>query len=178
MRVTQAEINRRNVKIAMRLRWEVKPAAPEHIPAIAADMWENDKNIAATVHMLSPERALEKSFASSEQAWTCLIGATPAFMWGVCRIGGLLSDRGSPWLLGTNSFFNRHYKRMHKEFLRQSPIYISKMHELFPRLENYIHVKSILAMRLLKHCGFIKSDVPAFINGEAFYLFWRNAQCV
>jgi hypothetical protein len=81
--------------------WDVLPALPEHIPAIAADMREADRREVWASHRHTPEEALRGSLARSELAWTCIISGTPAFMWGVCRIGSLISDRGAPWLLGT-----------------------------------------------------------------------------
>jgi RimJ/RimL family protein N-acetyltransferase len=154
--------------------WEVIPALPEHIPAIAADMREADRREVWASHRHSPEEALRYSLSRSELAWTCLISGVPAFMWGVARLGSLLSEKGSPWLLGTDLFFKAQ-KQLHREFLRQCPDYVNRMQERFARLENHVHAKNRLSIRWLKWCGFtLDMDVPEVINNEDFYLFWRD----
>jgi hypothetical protein len=150
--------------------WEVIPAAPEHIPAIAADMREADKREVWASHRHSPAQALESALARSELAWTCLVHARPAFMWGVARQGSLISFVGAPWLLGTPDILT-----VLTEFLRQSPAYVDRMQERFPRLENFVHAENRLSIRWLQWCGFSVDDVPELINGEDFFLFWRDA---
>ena len=153
--------------------WEIVPAAPEHIQAIAADMRDDDVREVWASHRHCPLEALEMSLARSELAWTCLIEEVPAFMWGVARQGSMISLKGSPWLLGTNLFFQAH-RKLHREFLRQCPAYVGRMQERFPRLENYVHAKNTLSIRWLKYCGFALEEVPELINDEEFYLFWRE----
>ena len=149
--------------------WEILPAAPEHIPAIAADMREADRREVWASHRHSPAEALEHSLSRSELAWTCLVSGVPAFMWGVCRLGSLISFKGAPWLLGTPAITG-----VSREFLRQSPAYVARMQARFPRLENYVHAENRLSVRWLKWCGFILDDAPEVINGEPFFLFWRE----
>ncbi|MDR1242719.1 MAG: DUF2833 domain-containing protein [Deltaproteobacteria bacterium] len=154
--------------------WKITPALPEHIPAIAADMREADRREVWASHRHSPAQALENALAHADLAWTCLVEEVPAFMWGVSRYGSLISPVGSPWLLGTNLFFNAR-RKLHREFLRQCPAYVDRMQECFPRLENYVHAQNVLSIRWLKWCGFTLEREPESFNGENFYLFWRNA---
>ena len=149
--------------------WEAMPASPEHIPPIAADMREADRREVWASHRHSPAQALECSLSHSELAWTCLVDGSPAFMWGVGRYGGLISTTGRPWLLGTPAV-----ARVSREFLRQCPDYVARMHELFPDLENYIHAENRLSLRWLKWLGFRIDEEPVFLNGEAFLRFWRT----
>ena len=154
--------------------WSVVPATPDHIPAIAADMREADVREVWASHRHSPAEALEKSLDRSEPAWTCLVYGKPVLMWGVCRIGSLLSEKGAPWLLGTNAFFKAH-RRLHREFLRQCPAYVARMQAWFPRLENYVHADNKHSILWLGWCGFtVETEVPELINGEDFYFFWRG----
>ncbi len=150
--------------------WEVLPAAPEHIPAIAANMREADRREVWAAHRHTPLEALEGSLARAELAWTCFVHGRPAFMWGVCRRGSMISETGSPWLLGTPAIV-----RVRLEFLRQSPAYVARMQERFPRLENHVHAENRLSIRWLTWCGFTVDDVPESINGENFFLFRRDA---
>jgi hypothetical protein len=149
--------------------WRIVPALPEHIPAIAEDMREADRREVWASHRHTPERALRYSLESAELAWTCFVEGVPAFMWGVSRLGSLISFTGSPWLLGTPAI-----AKVAREFLRQCPDYVERMQELFPRLENYIHVENRLSIRWLKWCGFTLETEPKRFNGEVFYMFWRE----
>lgn len=153
--------------------WKIVPAAPEHIPAIAADMREADRREVRASHRHTPAEALERSLERSELAWTGLIEGVPSVMWGVGRAGSMMTLSGVPWMLGTDAIHS-----VSRDFLRQSRVYVEIMQERFPRLENYVHAKNRLSIRWLKWCGFtVEADVPEVINGEDFYLFWRGGQC-
>jgi RimJ/RimL family protein N-acetyltransferase len=157
-------------------QWRIETAAPEHIPAIAADMREADRREVWASHRHTPEEALRHALARSELAWTCAIAGIPAFMWGVARQGSLVSVVGAPWLLGTNLFFSAN-RTLHREFLKQCPDYVRRMQQRFPRLENHVHAENKLSIRWLQWCGFTLADTPESINGEPFYLFRRDAPC-
>lgn len=153
--------------------WKVAEAVPAHIPAIAADMREADRVEVWASHRHAPAQALASSLEKSELAWTCLVEGIPAFMWGVARLGSLISRKGSPWLLGTNLFFRAH-RRLHGEFLRQCPAYVERMQARFPRLENFVHAKNRLSVRWLRWMGFTVETAATVINDEPFFLFWRE----
>lgn len=150
--------------------WEIVPAAPEYVPAIAAHMREADRREVWASHRHRPAEALDCALRRSELAWTCFVHGKPAFMWGVTRQGSLLSRVGAPWLLGTESLY-----AVRREFMRQSRAYVERMQERFPRLENYVHAENKLSMRWLKWCGFVLDAVPVIINDAEFLLFWRDA---
>ena len=118
---------------------------------------------------LTPEEALHKSLAASQDAWCCEYQGVPALMWGVSRKGCILSDVGLPWLLGTDAI-----RAVQREFLRQSRSWVRRMHRDFERLENHVHAANKLSIRWLRWCGFVVEDkTPLLLNGEAFYKFWR-----
>ena len=149
--------------------WKIVPAAPEHIASIAENMREADRREVWAGARHTPDEALRESLRHSELAWTCLVEGVPAFMWGVGRIGSLISVKGAPWLLGTDDVL-----KIHREFLRQSRAYVEQMHRRFPELENYVHAENKLSIRWLKWCGFTLDIVePVNINNEVFFRFWR-----
>ena len=150
--------------------WEILPATPDHVPAIAAGMRDADRREVWASHRHTPGEALECSLERSELAWTCLVEGVPAFMWGAARQGSLISLTGNPWLLGTPDIL-----KVSREFLRQCPAYVARMQERFPRLENFVHAENRLSVRWLKWCGFTLEEKPVKINGEDFYLFRREA---
>ena len=149
-------------------------ALPEHIPAIAADMRQADRREVWASHRHTPAQALTFSLQHSELAWTCLVDGTPAIMWGVARLGSLISYKGAPWLLGTDLFFRR-IPALHREFLRQCPDYVARMQARFPRLENIVHAKHRSALRWLRWLGFTVGAQTVERNGEQFFPFWKGA---
>lgn len=152
------------------VNWSIVPAAPEHIPSIAGNMRQADRREVWACHRHTPQEALESSLRRSEAAWTCLVHGRPAFMWGVARVGSLVSLVGAPWLLGTPDILT-----VRKEFLRQCPAYVDTMQKRFPRLENRVHAGNGISIRWLRWCGFTVENTPTRQNGEDFFLFWRDA---
>ncbi|MDR2488772.1 MAG: hypothetical protein LBD42_04695 [Desulfovibrio sp.] len=150
--------------------WKIVPALPEHIPAIAARMREEDRREVWASHRHTPGQALENGLARSELAWTCFVHGKPAFMWGAARQGSLISRTGAPWLLGTEGIY-----MVRREFLKQSRAYVELMQKRFPRLENFVHAENRLSIRWLQWCGFVLDDIPELINDEDFFMFRRNA---
>lgn len=149
--------------------WRVEQAIPAHIPAIAANMRDADRIEVWVSHRHAPAQALASSLKRSEMAWTCLVDGVPAFMWGVARLGSLISRKGSPWLLGTPAIH-----RTSREFLRQCPAYVERMQARFPRLENFVHARNRLSVRWLRWLGFTVEAAATVINDEPFFLFWRE----
>lgn len=149
--------------------WRITQAMSDHIPAIAQNMRRADRREVWASHRHSPGEALEHALQGSELAWTCFVHGQPAFMWGVARQGSLISRTGAPWLLGTEGLY-----AVRRDFLKQSRFYVGMMQSRFSRLENYVHAGNALSMRWLKWCGFTVENDATLINGEPFYLFWRE----
>lgn len=149
--------------------WNIVASTPEHIAPIAENMREADRREVWASHRHTPHQALARSLDNSQLAWTCLVDGVPAFMWGVARVGSILSDTGAPWLLGTPDI-----RKVQRDFLRECPGYVVRMQEMFPRLENYVHADNAASIRWLRWCGFTaERDVPVMINDEIFYRFWK-----
>ena len=155
-------------------RWAVTEALPEHIPAIARDMREDDRREVWASHRHDPQEALAFALIRSELAWTCFVDGHPAFMWGAARTGSVLGCTGAPWLLGTPAIM-----KVRHDFLRYCPYFVAAMQGAFPHLENYVHAENRLSIRWLKHLGFtLDEEIPELINDEDFYRFWRVAECM
>lgn len=150
--------------------WRIEPADDAHISFIADNMREADQREIWASSRHTPDVALRKSLELSALAWTCFVDGTPAFMWGVAGQGGILSEAGAPWLLGTDAIY-----KVSREFLRQSRAYVDRMQALFPRLENHVHAGNALSIRWLTWCGFTLDEAPVRINGEEFFMFRRDA---
>lgn len=151
--------------------WRIEEAQPGHIPAIALDMRMADMREVWASERRSPAQALVNALGRSSLAWTCIIDGKPAFMWGVARVGTLMSQTGAPWLLATPVIEER---RVTLEFLRQCPAYVERMQARFPRLENLVHAKNRISIRWLRWLGFTVEPQAVERNGEPFFLFRRE----
>lgn len=149
--------------------WQVAPSIPDHIPYLAEYMREADRREVWASHRHNPVEALETSLKNSELAWTFIGNDKPLFMWGVGRQGSILSDKGMPWLLGTDGI-----RKFQRVFLQHCPYYVGLMQESFALLENYVHADNRISIRWLEWCGFtVEREIPEVINDEDFYQFWR-----
>ena len=113
-----------------------------------------------------PKEQLLKSFEESLLSWTGFIDGEPFVIFGAMRIG-VLSVRGSIWLLGTDR-------------MEQAPIaiglksryYISKMLKHFARLENYVSAENETSIKWLKWCGAVVGAArPWGVSGKPFHYF-------
>ncbi len=151
--------------------YRVVVASTAHIPHLAENMRPADRREVMASHGHSPMEALRGSLERSATAWTLMIDDAPAAMAGVRPAGGIISPIGRPWLLATPDM-----ERAPRTLLaRWSRLYVGTMLRLFPRLENWVHADNRHSIRWLKWCGFTIDDVPERINGDDFFLFWRNA---
>lgn len=150
--------------------WEIVPASPEHSAIIAESMREADRREVWASDRWLPLYALTYSLSFSRIAWTCMVHGVPAFMWGVTFHGGMHSEVGVPWLLGTDAI-----NEVSREFLKQSRAYVDRMQNGFTRLENIVHAENALSIRWLRWCGFTIEKEPIERNGEKFFPFWREA---
>ncbi|MDL2315710.1 hypothetical protein LJC59_01315 [Desulfovibrio sp. OttesenSCG-928-A18] len=149
--------------------WQAREALPEHAAHIARHMREADRAEVWASGLQTPSEALEESLSRSVLAWTCFVDGVPAAMAGVCPRGSLFSRIGVPWLLATDAL-----NAVRRSFARHSRFYVDAMQDAFPRLENYVHAGNSTSLRWLAWCGFSIDRAPVNINGEDFFLFWRE----
>lgn len=116
------------------------------------------------------ENSLWNGFRFSEKCWVAIDDETPVACFGVKR-GGLVSDTGVPWLLGTDGILN-----VQREFVRQSRSYVQQMMEGLRRLENWVDARNTVSIKWLRWCGFTVEALPRpyGLNGERFHRFWME----
>ena len=153
----------------MTLNYEVVPAEPAHVLPIAARMREADRREVWASDRHKPYDALVYSLKASERAWTAIVDGRPVLMFGVSRVGCILNNTGSPWLLSSTELV-----KCWVEFLKQSRAWVEKMETGFWFLENYVHAGNLISIKWLNWCGFSVAETPKMINDEAFYRFWKE----
>lgn len=129
---------------------EVVDATPEHIRLLAADMKEED---AETTILLgsTPYKALWKAYRTSLFKKAAFINGKIAAMWGVA--GTYLGEKGYPWLLMSHAADEYPFRVAF--CYRQE---LKKMLELFPVLEDWVHVGNTKSLRMLELMGFKMSS--------------------
>lgn len=82
----------------------------------------------------------------------------------------LLSDVGSPWLLGTDVM-----DVYPKEILKDARRYIDFISERYPRQMNYVDARNEPSIRWLERIGFtIDPPVPYGVEGRPFHRFHKG----
>ena len=156
--------------MARRLRYV--PTIVEHLRHVADNMRFEDVEELRVSSGETPLRALMNSFDVSDQTITGLTPSGEAV--GIFGIGPIcrVTGKGAPWMLGTDKLLK--YRR---ELLLDPPAALEGMLDLYPRLENYIHVKNKKSVRWLKRLGF-KMDKPITLptSGEDFMRFYMTRE--
>jgi len=149
----------------------LRPPLPADLAHIAAHMRAADVAECAAGGAGAPLRALRDSVERSTWALVATYDGEPALVVGVAPIGGLLSDTGSPWMLGTD-LVTRHYRA----FIPHGPRYIARMQAAFSHLLNFVHAENAASIRWLKRMGFTVFDAaPYGPHGALFHRFEMHA---
>lgn len=127
---------------------DIVPASKEHIPFIAQNMRQADRDEVMAASGRSPKEALLYSLAHSDMAWTGLTDDEPAVMFGAGTIN-MLYRIGAPWLLGTDQV-----KTHYRIFLRSSVLWKSHLLSQYNELHNMVDDRNEVSKRWLVWLGF------------------------
>jgi hypothetical protein len=114
----------------------------------------------------TPLAALLSGLVYSTYCWTILNHEGEIVgMFGVAPIAG--SSVGSPWLLCSEGLVG-----IQREFIRQCPAWIDRMHEDYTVLSNLADTRNVVHLKWLRRCGFdFMSTVT--INDNEFVQFMK-----
>jgi hypothetical protein len=138
-----------------------------HIPIIAANVRDADRQELYDFCQLLPLEAIEQSFDAAAAVWTGMIDDIPMCMFGVTDA----VDRpgvGIPWLITTVDI-----EQYSLTFLKHCRPVVASMKKEFKLLENYVAVNNILAITWLKWLGFkfgCEEEIGPF--NKPFIKFW------
>jgi len=121
--------------------------------ALVQDLGRNlraiDKREIMEATGLSPRRGLLHSVNTSVTAYAALQGSRVFAIYG-CAQSPKRADTGCPWLLGSPLLDTQQRRAL----ITVAPGAIQEMHQMFPRLENYVSAENYLARRWLLWAGF------------------------
>ena len=151
----------------MTMKIEIVTAEYEHIPVIADNIRDADRQEMYDYCLLNPTEALERSWSGAKMAWTGLIDDVPVCMFGVSA-GTLLTGIGLPWLITAKGI-----EQHSVVFLRRCKPVVMTMARSFDRLENYVSAQNILAITWLKWLGFkFGQEEEMGLFKKPFIRFW------
>lgn len=110
------------------------------------------------------EKAIEDSFARSDEVWIAELDGKPACLLGVGLVS-ILGNVGAPWFLSTDIMDCWSAKRA---LLTYSPEYISLFLDRYDMLVNYVDAKYAKALRWLEWLGFTIGEPRKTITGAYF----------
>lgn len=146
---------------------EIVPAHTRHIGHIALHMRSVDQ-LECRIFGHSPKNALRSGLMASTVAWTALVDGKPEAMFGAATTS-LLDGTGRPWMLMTDEA-----ERHQKALVRFGRIYTEAIQRHYVRLENWVHVDNVAAIRWLSRLGFAVGGVEV-IRGHPMRPFIRCA---
>ena len=128
----------------------IVPATEKHIPAIAANVREADREELRAAWCMTPLDSMFHGLAHSAKAWTGLIDGEPVCMFG-CVPGSILGNVGRPWMVGTR-LLDDHALVFLRRCKRSGCL--GEMRERFDVLSNFVDVRNTRAIEWLIWLGF------------------------
>lgn len=130
-------------------RHVLRPVVAADVRYLAPRIREADRNEAWAAAHLRPDEAIIMSWRLSDEAYTWLAHGRPVAVFGVAGTTALDFETGCPWMLATDEI-----GRYWRDFLRVSKRFVPAALETWPRLENYVDARNVLAVRWLGWMGF------------------------
>lgn len=154
----------KTLKIRKSIQSDILPIAVNMRADDAKEVWDS------SLH--SPYKALRKGLDAKGMSWTIIVDGVPIGMIGVAR-GTLLSDTGTPWLLGTDALVDDR-----KLFLRVSRVILKNMSRGYKMLENYVSTENKASFCWLRHLGFNIGEEVKSVTGVVFKRFYKEVKNV
>jgi hypothetical protein len=132
------------------MKAEIVPATVGHIPVIAANMREADREELRAAWCMAPFDCMCHGLSYSDKAWTGLIDGVPMCMFG-CVAASVMGNVGRPWMVGTK-LLDEHPLVFLRRYRRSGCI--EEMRERFDLLTNYVDVRNTRAIEWLSWLGF------------------------
>lgn len=150
---------------------KIVKALPKHVSYLSYKLRKADvSELKKTIGCGSYE-GLKLSYEASDPCYTVLIDGYAEAMFGVAP-KGVMSGTGIIWLLMSDEPV-----RYRKEFKFVAAKIFENLKTGFTKLENWVDIENIIAIKWLKELGFIFDEKPKpyGVSRELFYHFeWRR----
>lgn len=146
----------------------LRPAQQADIGAMVGRFRQADVTELLLSHCVDPQEALREGILRSQVALTGVYDGRPIAVAGLHR-PWVLSDRGTPWMIGTVDLERRDLRR---PFLETSRMVLAEFRQMAPKMENWVWSGNKLAVRWLGWLGFdIHPPEKRGIGGALFHRF-------
>lgn len=150
-------------------RVELSAASPEDVFAMGDKIRVADRLECWAAGHIWAEEAIMRGLASSTRAWTARADGVILSILGVEPVSAL-TGLGRPWMIGTDSL-----ETYAVAAIRESRPALAIMHQLFPRLENWVDARNLKSIRWLRWLGFkVYTPKPWGIEQMPFHRFTRG----
>ena len=152
------------------VNFKVRIASAKEVFAMRGRLREADVEELEAVHGDGKSDVmLMQSYMKSKKSWVGMLDDKPVLVFGVGE-ASMLGTKGIPWLLGT-----KEVESCALAVARHSKEYITKMHEDYDMLENYVSVDNHLSLGWLRWCDFTIDDpIPFGVKQKKFHRVWRR----
>lgn len=134
----------------MRQLLEIVPTEAGHLTEFLKRVREEDRREATAASGLPMRYSLAWGIeASRPTSWTALYKGEPQVVGGALPHPNDPTGTGIVWLLGTD-FIEKNPKLFHRGALE----YLGKLHEVFPRLTNFVDCRNAVHLLWLRRLGF------------------------
>lgn len=134
---------------------EVVKVEQWHVDHVATHARKADRKELMAAGNMTPLEAIIAGLAIGGIAWAGVINGVPCCIFGVCPVGGMFTNMGRPWMVGTDLI-----DRCAVAFLRRNKRFILAMLDQYSYLVNYVDVRNVKAIQWLDWLGF-KFSQPA-----------------
>lgn len=150
-------------------RVDLSTASPEDVFEMGDDIRTADRLECWAAGHLWAEEAIMRGLASSTRAWTARADGKILSILGV-EPASALTGLGRPWMVGTHAL-----ETYAVAAIRESRPALMVMHQLFPRLENWVDARNLKAIRWLRWLGFrVYPARPWGLEQMPFHRFERG----
>lgn len=147
----------------------ILPATQEGLDLLKGRFRQGDVEEVFAMSGRGIDEAAQEGLRTSELCWIGYWDEDPIAIFG-CRRHSLLSDEGTPWLLGTERIREQGIKQA---FLAANAPYIKAMLQHFDFLENFVDARNTVSIKWLKRLGFtIEPAMPMGYLKMPFHRFW------
>lgn len=148
------------------MRIDIRFPNEKDITWLAKHLRTQDQQEVIASHGEDFHQIIRQSIEQSSDAWALLVDGKLMFIAGIGEVS-LISGVASPWLLGTDLVTK--YPKVFLSYTRQLIREVLKTHEV---LFNFVDVRNTLAIRYLKHMGFVFHEAQPYGRlNQLFYPF-------
>jgi hypothetical protein len=148
---------------------DLTPASPEDVFEMGDNIRVADRLECWAAGHIWAEEAIMRGLASSTRTWTARADGLILAVLGIEPVSAI-TGLGRPWMIGTEAL-----ETYAIATIRASRPALTIMHQMYPRLENWVDARNLKSIRWLRWLGFkVYTPKPWGVEGMPFHRFTRG----